>query len=255
MNIVEKSDIINKAFTLAEVLIALLVIGVVAALTIPAIIQEFKVQSTVSSLNKAYSMLSEAYSKALSENGSPDTWGLVDMGDATGLANLNTIMSKYFKITKNCGTSSGCFPSIYDEPRGGQTRDINNSTGYTKVILANGILLAMRQFNGDCGSDYTTTNPSSSLNNVCGIFSIDINGFKDPNKYADDLFEFLFTQTEILPSGLPDQTSYSFTSYCAGSSNTSWANGGSCTAWVLYKQNMDYLNCTTISWSGSSTCN
>ena len=57
------------AFTLAEVLITLGIIGVVAALTLPSVIQNYKKQVTVSQLKKAYSTLGQVAQKAFADNG------------------------------------------------------------------------------------------------------------------------------------------------------------------------------------------
>lgn len=52
----EKSQ--KFAFTLAEVLIALVIIGVVAAITVPVLFENYKKQETISRLKKAYSVIS-----------------------------------------------------------------------------------------------------------------------------------------------------------------------------------------------------
>lgn len=51
----------NKyAFTLAEVLITMGIIGIVAALTIPALIANYQKQVTVDRLKKSFSVISNA---------------------------------------------------------------------------------------------------------------------------------------------------------------------------------------------------
>ena len=62
-------------FTLAEVLITLVIIGVVAALTIPNLLQKYQEQATVKKVQKFYSTLSNAYSIAMKENGPASEWG------------------------------------------------------------------------------------------------------------------------------------------------------------------------------------
>ena len=57
-HVVHFDDIRRAAFTLAEVLITLGIIGVVAAMTMPAIISSYQKKQTVSQLKKAYSLLS-----------------------------------------------------------------------------------------------------------------------------------------------------------------------------------------------------
>lgn len=61
-------------FTLAEVLIVLVVIGVVAAITIPIIISNYQKQQTVSSLQKAFSTISQAAKMAENDYGPMPTW-------------------------------------------------------------------------------------------------------------------------------------------------------------------------------------
>ena len=56
------------AFTLAEVLITLGIIGVVAAMTMPVLIQNHQEKVTVTRLKKAYSILSQAYMSSSAEN-------------------------------------------------------------------------------------------------------------------------------------------------------------------------------------------
>ena len=56
------------AFTLAEVLITLGIIGVVAALTLPSVIERHQKLETVTKLKKAYSTLSQAIERAKVDN-------------------------------------------------------------------------------------------------------------------------------------------------------------------------------------------
>ena len=33
-----------------------------------------------------------------------------------------------------------------------------------------------------------------------------------------------------------------------------YANGNGCTAWVIINENMDYLHCSDLSWTGKHSC-
>ena len=57
------------AFTLAEVLITLGIIGVVAAMTMPALIGNYQKKQTVSALQKAYTTLAQAVKLSELSNG------------------------------------------------------------------------------------------------------------------------------------------------------------------------------------------
>jgi prepilin-type N-terminal cleavage/methylation domain-containing protein len=52
-----KGKIMKQGFTLAEVLITLAVIGVVAALTIPTVVRNYQKTQTVTKLKKTYSAM------------------------------------------------------------------------------------------------------------------------------------------------------------------------------------------------------
>ena len=87
---VDMSDNIRRvAFTLAEVLITLGIIGVVAAMTIPTLIANYQEKQTVSRLTKAYATISNAYQMAKVENGDFSSWGFNEISDA-GASNPET---------------------------------------------------------------------------------------------------------------------------------------------------------------------
>ena len=71
------ADKINKnknGFTLAEVLITLGIIGVIAALVIPGLIENTEKRQTVEKLKKVYSTISQAASLAQESNGDMNSW-------------------------------------------------------------------------------------------------------------------------------------------------------------------------------------
>lgn len=61
-------------FTLAEVLITLGVIGVVAGLTLPAVVTNYQKQKTVSFVKKFYNEINNAIKLSVAENGDVDLW-------------------------------------------------------------------------------------------------------------------------------------------------------------------------------------
>ena len=60
-----------KGFTLAEVLITLTVIGVVAALTLPTVISHHNKKVVETKLAKFYSTMNEAIQRSIIDNGEP----------------------------------------------------------------------------------------------------------------------------------------------------------------------------------------
>jgi prepilin-type N-terminal cleavage/methylation domain-containing protein len=79
-----------KAFTLAEVLITLAVIGIVAALTMPALIANYQKKVTAIRVKHFYSMFSQAIRLSEAENGEYKNWDFptstngVNITDADG---------------------------------------------------------------------------------------------------------------------------------------------------------------------------
>ena len=61
----------KKGFTLAEVLITLGIIGVVAAMTIPNLITHNQKEETVTKLRRAISVFNQAYKLSFDELGNP----------------------------------------------------------------------------------------------------------------------------------------------------------------------------------------
>lgn len=64
----------HLGFTLAEVLVTLGIIGIVAALTIPTLVANYRKKVVVSKLKKVYSDLQQAVKLSEADNGTCDTW-------------------------------------------------------------------------------------------------------------------------------------------------------------------------------------
>ena len=76
----------KNAFTLAEVLITLGIIGIVAAMTLPTLIEKHKKKVFVTKMKYTYSVLNNAFLMAQQEYGDPKDW---DWGK--GLTQENTL--------------------------------------------------------------------------------------------------------------------------------------------------------------------
>ena len=89
----------KSAFTLAEVLITLAIIGVVAAMTIPTLVQNYKKRHVPIALLKFYTTFNQAIHLSETENGSIKTWSNVDVGfNAESMKDWwDKYMAKYYK--------------------------------------------------------------------------------------------------------------------------------------------------------------
>ena len=76
----------SPGFTLAEVLITLGIIGVVAAMTLPSVILNYQKKVTVNRLKQAYSTISQALVMAQKDHGDISGWDI-----ASGLTSLDQV--------------------------------------------------------------------------------------------------------------------------------------------------------------------
>lgn len=240
------------AFTLAEVLITLGIIGIVASLTIPTLIQKQQEIIAVTSLKKAHSEMSQAFTLAVQTNGTPDSWNITSTGDATSEENIFNALSPYLKVTKNCKNGKGCFPpNITYKPLHGSGGSItDDNTDNYKFQLADGSSWFIYSFSNSCNNQVGST---LALQSMCANITIDINGFNSPNQWGKDIFQFYLTKYGIIPVGTQQETntdSLPFSTRCVASD----ADGLGCTAWVIYNENMDYLHCSDLAWDGKHKC-
>ena len=241
----------NKGFTLAEVLITLGIIGVVAALTIPTLIQNYKTRETVSRLKKTYSEVNEAIKLAVIENGPISHWGLTNSAYDTSEENKDkhiitdeTVKSldlfldnilKYLKVTER---------RTYAEY--GQLNDYGIDS-YT--ILADGIIIDGVHFqSANCRAKY------GKIENICGdiYFKMYKTTPTADSSNGVERFVFWITDTGLVPRGhrLAEDSTDAFEKNCI-KGNYKY----SCTGWVIENGNMDYLKCPEeLSWDGNHEC-
>lgn len=244
---------IKSGFTLAEVLITLGIIGVVAAMTIPTLINNSQDRETVSKLKKDYTTLAQAFKLSINDNGSVDTWGLSSNWASQDAINIYNKLSPYLKIIKSCGNSTGCFATNYKLLNGSNIsqQSFDSDTGLAKFVLSDGSAVAMGSY-GDC-TDYNGT--SNMLKDLCGEMYIDINGAKSPNIVGRDTFYFYINKDRgIVPASTAVEGSdwEPFDTFCKD--KTAADSGWGCTGWVLYNENLDYLKCSNLSWNGPTKC-
>jgi len=179
----------KQAFTLAEVLLTLAIIGVVSALTIPAVITKVQKDQYVAGLRKAFNTLKLLEQKAILEHGEIKNWDWTK--NVTD--NFNTYWKPHFDILKDCGatTDSGCFHGENETKElSGSVRSANyNSTSAYKFITSDGIAYA-----------YLITGLAFPQRRA--YFVVDVNGKKAPNTVGRDIYIFhVFTNAGLKPDG------------------------------------------------------
>lgn len=189
-----------QAFTLSEALISIVVIGIIASLTLPAIITNFQQKSRLLSLNKAYNVLEQNLTSLQTERyykGSltKSILSLANPKSNTVETSAGTFLKQYYKIANDCGkaTSEGCFASKYSTLSGSSadfTCKYGSREGYSVLLKDSSALCIIP---ADMSGEYFTS----------AMVFVDVNGPKKPNIAGKDLFTFNiyndFTIDEIEP--------------------------------------------------------
>ena len=216
-----------NAFTMAEVLITLGIIGVVDAMTLPALMNNHRNKALEAGLKRSYSVLSQALDMYYAQTGEKLT------PEITGLHELKPVFLKYLNVVHDCGfghsdVNEACIPNTLNPGFQDNGQKINKYRTYNnkadiymkylddgQFVLNDGSLILLENNEG-----------TSTL-----YISVDINGFhKNPNRLGHDLFMFQIDKTgNLRPMGVEGTDYYSETDeYCSPTSTNSM-NGAGCT--------------------------
>jgi len=256
------------AFTLAEVLITLGIIGVVSALTIPNLVTNYQEKVRVNQLIASYSVLTQAFDSMINDNGEVQYWGSDNL---SRIAKFEELLPKYIQFIKKCSyREKGCIGEKYTRPGTSEVvPSAGPKPGYNSYLLKNGSAIKINYdavspcvqnlaLGNKGGGDGHPGINYGSYNTTCFTFMIDINGPGKPNKVGIDSFKFFVYQDGIGPAGGAKETIWTDTFYnqCLGNDLTSTSIAeGLCTAWVIQNKNMDYLHCPEkLGWDKQSSC-
>lgn len=174
------------SFTLAEVLITLTVIGVVASLTVPLLANNHKRTEYAMKLKKFYTNMNVTFEKAEADYGvTSDKW----VWHSNGLDFFNSYLKEHVKYTKIETSSSNSAP--FHGQSVSNTRPV--------IYLDDGTRFRIGQH-----SSYTDA--KSGRTKSYKYFEFDVNGDAPPNEYCRDIFRFTFPQRGYIDV---DGTAYS----------------------------------------------
>ena len=158
-------------------------------MTIPTLMNNTNKQEYVSRLKKAYSTLSQATNKIITDEGMPRA----DMGGwATSAEAVFNMYQKYLSNTKVCGKDiKGCFAGSYKLLNGGVENSLDNR--YT-LVMSDGAEISV-------GDLHFSDNCSHSSEMACQIIDVDVNGAKGPNAVGIDTFTFILRENGLVPAG------------------------------------------------------
>ncbi len=173
----------NSAFTMAEVLITLGIIGIVAAMTMPGLIKNHQERQFKTAYKKVYSEISQVFQEALLN----EEFTRTTKFSAEATAEEFNILKSKFKVMLDCGFQDidRCWKKG-DTLCGGSCQSGNSADG---IDMEDG---APREGRDLCfidagGQSWCTFNDSEN------IFLVDTNGRANPNRFGRDRWMFTFT--------------------------------------------------------------
>lgn len=230
------SNRFKKAFTMAEVLLVLGVIGIVAAITLPRLSDNVDEQALVAGAKKAYSDLQIAYDAMVTRYGEPDGW-LSGFGkDSTKRKEATKLLKNRLKesldVDLDCEDSdTGCMSKSYTDAY------------YLKLKSGTGLAISIISDLDFTCSDFQDKYYPCAFAKIY----VDVNGpDKGPNQDGYDIFDFVLSANGVEPEGL------SYTSGIYIYDDIPNMN----TAWAIKAGNLDYNKCfSDLSWANKRTCN
>ncbi len=209
-------------FTLSEILITLVIIGVISAVTLPVLFVNYQEKALRTALLKNFSVLKQVLMRYKISNGVP-----LIPSDVSGRGELYSKIKPYFNFLENTSSGNLIKTKINYKNYNGNKFDINANNGFYWILDDGTIIL------NDGTIIYLENSGSGGSSSI--IISADVNGYKEPNTLGKDLFMFqIMEDGELLPMGAKGTKYTDENTYCSKTSNNDF-NGASCTNKVIMK--------------------
>lgn len=154
----------TPAFTLTEVLLAVLIVGIIAALVLPAVVTKYQDKAFESAFNREVHSLQDSIDSLAAVENQQSFY------ETTLAKTPETYMKKYLRVSKYCGTSGkDCFGKFYSEYSDHEKKTYTPSYDGNCAILKNGTSVCLNVNGGSID------------------MLIDVNGPKGPNVWGRDL--------------------------------------------------------------------
>lgn len=179
----------NKAYTLAEVLITLGIIGIVAAMTIPTISMHITHKKLESQLKKTYADLNRATRTFYSDTDIP-------VHDYDAMISTSTVwrsdgvLKKFMSYYNGNSTDSNNSWRDFDTKHSIQNLNLNGTVAASYPCDQSSV------YTDITGRLYVMDDTSLAYNNLSfgPKICVDINGIEKPNRWGYDRFVFVFTE-------------------------------------------------------------
>ena len=173
-----------KAFTLAEVLVTLGIIGVVSAMTVPTLMQNHQKKTYVAQAHKFYNEMQQALSMFLTDNNAVGI-NETKLNNSDFDVSVTPFVKNYFKVVQDCGdTPTPCFADEYKSLNG--------------TVITPGRGQASRCFSLASGASFCMGYFSGNADTGEGYIYVDTNGRKGPNIGCRDYWRmFYFSDASV----------------------------------------------------------
>ncbi len=170
-----------KGFTLAEVLVTLGIIGVVASITMPTLVQNYQKKAFATQLHKVYAELSQALLKYQNDRNA------VNFGEAglNSQEKMIAFLNEYLKVVQKCeAKATPCMAPSY--------RKLSGVNGFVATTSTNCFALAS-------GASLCPRYSSNVM-----YFMVDVNGAHGPNVQGRDFFTLFVYRNGVIDDKVPD---------------------------------------------------
>lgn len=174
----------RKALTTAELMIALTIIGVIAALVLPSIIENYQNRIYTTKLKKTYMALSNAVEQASVDNG-VSAFKYTPYAANYSKSAVKSFFDRYFNIINKNNAFADKYKIVQghvyteEEIAAIQERNSGVSKNYQTATLNDGQAIAML---------------CETASDNCYVF-LDVNGKDEPNMEGRDMFSFRIKQS------------------------------------------------------------
>ena len=214
---------IISAFTLAELIVTMSIIGVVAVLVIPPLVTNLQDMQLKTAFKENYSLIDQVTKRIASDNG-----GTLDGIVANYNYGLRDLYKNYLNYIKQCDDNNSVGNCWHDKNNitllNGQPYSFKAfaigifDTPRAGLVLNNGAMLIFDNPFYYAPDHKVYCKISSAWgSNYCAELGIDVNGFKGPNTFGKDIFHILIKENGIAPASV---------GWCSASPSDVYAGAG-----------------------------
>lgn len=204
----------NSGFTLPEILITLMIVGVIAALSIIPLIENQQKTFYIKQLKKAYAEYNNALINLIQDYGCNGDLACTGLIDDSNQEIFGDQIVKYFNVAKNCKRAPGCFTKNINKSYDGSGSVVFYEGGNDyRFMTTDGMNFRIHTYGKNCGQTWWSNLRTNQMTRYCGDVLVDVNGHnKGPNNFGRDIFRFYminFKAAGLYPAGGMDDKQYS----------------------------------------------